>query len=188
MSDALNPYAPPKHDGPDVTSGDPALEAIRREHINAETNVKTIGFLLYLGTFSLIVGAVRILELHPVDALVSIGLGVAMGWGGYWLRRLETRGRMAYTIITAIGMVRALFDSALAAAGAAIIAWSFIWPLILLAILWGKKASTVMSPHYRDVVIPATPHVKRQTSTAMIVLIILLLGVVVFFVALGMNS
>lgn len=179
MSHDLNPYAPPKHDGHAATSADPALEALRREHINAETNVKTIGFLLYLGTLSSIVGGINSMALDPFGALVSIVLGGAMGFGGYWLQRLDRRGRTTYTVVTGLGFAHTLLAGTLSTVPPALVAWTFIWPLILLAILWGQKASTVMTPHYRDVVIPATPHVKRRTSPLVIVMGLLVLGVII---------
>jgi hypothetical protein len=37
----------------------------------------------------------------------------------------------------------------------------------------------VMTPHYRDVVIPATPHVKRKTSVVLIVLLVVLVLVLI---------
>lgn len=179
MSDALNPYAPPKHDGAAAT-GDPALEAIRREHLNAEANVKTIGSLMYLGAVASMINGVTSMEVSPIDGLVTVVLGGAMGVGGYWLHRLDARGRMTYTVVTALGMARTLFFGQLMSAGAGVVLAAFAWPLLLLAIVWGQKASTVMTPHYRDVVIPATPHVKRKTSVLVIVLGVLLLALVAF--------
>lgn len=188
MREEPNPYAPPKHDGPAATHGDSALEAIRREHINAETNVKTIGFLLYLGAFSTIAGSVRGLALDPVNALVSLAIGGALAWGGYQLRSLDSRGRSAYMVVTAVGFLQTLLLDELSGLPGSIVAWTFLWPLILLAILWGPKASTVMTPHYRDVVIPGTPHVQRKTSVLVIVLGVLLLGVFVAAVVVAIRS
>jgi hypothetical protein len=181
MSHELNPYAPPQHDGPAAT-GDSAGEAIRREHINAEANVKTVGSLLYLGAVASIVGGVTSMQADPINGWVTFILGGAMGMGGYWLHRLDARGRMAYTVVTLIGMGRGLFFGELSSVGAEVVLAAFAWPIVLLAIVWGQKASTVMTPHYRDVVIPATPHVKRKASVLVIVLGVILLALLAFAV------
>jgi hypothetical protein len=184
VSPEPNPYAPPKHDGP-ASTGNSEFEAIRREHINAETNVKTIGALCYLGAASSIYNGMKTLEIDPVVGLISVVLGGAVAWGGYWLRRLDRRGRTAYTVVTALGMLSSLVferDVIKETPGALLIA--FAWPMILLAILWVEKASTVMTPHYRNVVIPATPHIQRKTSVIVIVLgVILILGLITIIVS-----
>lgn len=186
MTEQPNPYAPPKHDGAAPTSGDASLEAIRREHINAETNVKTIGFLLYLGAGALVLGALSFAKLEPVGALVNLLLGGVFGLAGYWLRRLDRRGRLVYTAVAALVIAGGLFFGA--GPDGANTLGALFWPILLLAVLWVQKASTVMTPHYRDVVIPATPHVKRKTSAATIVLIIILLSLMVGIVVFGTRS
>lgn len=181
MVPEANPYAPPTHDGPVATAtGDSALEAHRRAHINAETNVKTIGFLLYLGAVTSIIGGVRSLEIDPVVALMSIVLGGAFGLAGYWLRCLDARGRLVYTGALVISIGRNMFFGELAGQGVGVAVASMAWPVLLLGIMWVDKASTVLTPHYRDVVVPATPHVKRTTSVVVIVLGVILLVVLAF--------
>lgn len=178
MDQNTNPYAPPKYDeapsGP-RPSGVAAtqLEAIRREHINAETNVKTLGFLLYLGAFGLILGGLAQLTNDPLVGALNLALGAALGVSGYWLRRFDRRGRLVYTIFVALAIVAA-FAAGKPAGSAAYQLGRLFWPLLFLAVLWSSKATTVMTPHYRDVVIPATPHVKRETSVVLIVLLVLL--------------
>jgi hypothetical protein len=174
-----NPYAPPTYDGPAAT-GDSALEVHRRAHINAETNVKTIGLLLYLGAASSIIGGLRSLEIDLVGALMSIVLGGAFGLAGYWLRCLDARGRLVYTAALVINIGRNMLLGDLAGQGVGIAVAGLAWPILLLAIMWVEKASTVMTPYYRDVVIPATPHVKRTTSVVVIVLGVILLAVLTF--------
>src|SRR5690606_35769661 len=81
MSHAPNPYAPPKNDdAPPVVSAEVAAhEAIRREHINAETNVKTIGSLMYLGALGCLLNAVPTLTTEPLIAVTVLAVGVALG-------------------------------------------------------------------------------------------------------------
>jgi hypothetical protein len=167
-----NPYAPPKHDAPAAT-GDPELEAIRRKHINTETNVKTLGIPLCLGAVMLILGVVERAGADPIAALVSCALGGALVLGGYWLWRLDPRGRMVYTVLVALGFGTAMFRCAgdLTPYQEGYEFGRTLWPIAMLAILWVEKASTVMTPHYRDVVIPATPHVKRKMPPVLALLL-----------------
>jgi hypothetical protein len=51
--------------------------------------------------------------------------------------------------------------------------------VLMVALLWWGKASVVMAPHYREVVVPATPHIKYKTSPLVIVLGLLLLAVLI---------
>jgi hypothetical protein len=186
MEPSANPYAPPKHDEPFAvrpTDGSIAeLEAIRRAHINAETNVKGLGVLIYIGAAAMILTALRIATVDAMIALLSLVFGGVLGLSAYWLRRLDRRGRLVYTIVVALGFVSMLFEI-----GSETFAGQLgrtLWSLLFLAMVWSRKASTVMTPHYRDVVIPATPHVKRKTSPVLIVLLVLLLlGLVVVIVA-----
>lgn len=190
MHQSINPYAPPQHDGPDSTSrlnGDSArLEAIRREHINAETNVKGLGILLYLGAAGLIMTGLAGFATDARAGAVNVFLGGVLGLSAYWLRRLDRRGRLVYSFIVALGVAGTLLDG-----GPEPLSYRLgrmFWPLLFLAIIWGAKASTVMTPHYRDVVIPATPHVKHKTSPLVIVLLVLLVLLIVAAIVAGALS
>jgi hypothetical protein len=185
MSHAPNPYAAPKHDdtAPVVSGEVAAHEATRREHINAETNVKTIGFLLYLGAFSCLVNGLPRLTSDLVGGMVLVVVGAAMGWGGYWLRRLDPRGRTIYTVLAAILVVGTLARNT---DNLAYQLGRMFWPLLLIALLWGRKAGVVLTPHYREVVVPATPHVKYKTSPWVIALGLVLIGVLILFIVLSL--
>jgi hypothetical protein len=189
MDQSTNPYAPPKHD--DVESaarptGEVAarMEVIRREHLNAETNVKGLGFLLYLGAAGLIIGGLATVAGDALTGSLSFVVGAALILSGYWLRRLDRRGRLVYSIIATLGVVSML----LAGAGSEALSYQLgrmFWPLLFLAVIWSAKASTVMTPHYRDVVIPATPHIKYKVSPVLLVLLVLLIAVVIMVLAMG---
>ena len=178
MSTETNPYAPPKHDGP-ASTVNTALEAIRREHINAETNVKTIGALCYLGAASSVYQGVKQLEINPIAGLVTIVLGAGYAAAGHWLRQLDPQGRKVYAVLTVLGFLSSVIFNHLLDAQIAIVLVAIAWPLLLLGILWMPKSSTVMTRHYREVVIPATPHIKHTTSVLVIVLgLILIVGLI----------
>ena len=56
-----------------------------------------------------------------------------------------------------------------------------VLPVIALVILWSKPSETVFTEHYRNVVVPATPHIKHRSVLALVVLGLLLLGLVMSF-------
>jgi hypothetical protein len=182
MSPASNPYAPPKHEhaAPVVTAEAAALEAFRREHLNAETNIKTIGFLLYLGALGAVSSSLSRLTTDPAGGLLLVAEAAALGWAGYWLRRLDPRGRTLYSVIAALLIVVTLAVSSDNSTGATL--GSLFWVMVLVALLWWGKAGVVMSSHYREVVVPATPHIKYKTSPLVLVLGLLLIVVLMLAV------
>jgi hypothetical protein len=181
MSPAPNPYAPPKHDNTaPVVSGEAAVhEATRREHLNAETNVKTIGFLLYLGAAGCLLNGLPGLMLDVVGGVILVAMGVVLGGAGYWLRRLDPRGRTIYTGFAVLLIAWTLFTNI---DNVAYHIGRMFWPALMVGLLWGRKAGVVMTPHYRDVVVPATPHVKYKSSLLVIVLGLILFGVLLSLV------
>jgi hypothetical protein len=178
MSPASNPYSPPKHEhaAPVVTAEVTALEAHRRGHLNAETNIKTIGFLLYIGAFACITTGLPRLTIDLVDGMILVATGSGLGFAGYLLRRLDPRGRTLYTVIAAIQIVVVLATDTDNAPG---YLGQLFWVVLMVALLWWGKASVVMAPHYREVVVPATPHIKYKTSPLLVVLGVVLLGILI---------
>ena len=168
--------APPPagHTDPDRA----ALEAVRREHLTSETNIKTIGFLLYLGAFFTLIGGLGTLRVDPIEALMMLGIGATVGYAGFLIRRFRPGGRLIYTIFAALVLVYWLlvFGSYY---NLGFFFGQFIWPMIMLWILWNRKGSTVMSAHYREVVLPGTPHVKYQTPKWLLALGLLLFAFIV---------
>lgn len=180
MSPAANPYAPPKHEytAPVVSGEAAAHEATRREHLNAETNVKSIGFLLYLGAFFCLVTGLPQVTSDPVGGMVLVAEGAALGFAGYRLRRLDPTGRALYSVIAALQIVLTLAMNDIEP----YLLGRLFWPMLMVALLWGRKASVAMTPHYREVVVPATPHIKYKTSPLVIVLGLLLIGLLILAV------
>jgi hypothetical protein len=177
MSPASNPYTPPKHEhaAPVVTAEVTALEAHRRAHLNAETNIKTVGFLLYLGAFACLARGLTSLTSDLVGGMILVATGSALGFAGYLLRRLDPRGRTLYTVIAAIQIVVALATNADNPGSLG----QLLWVVLMVALLWWGKASAVMTAHYREVVVPATPHIKYKTSPLLIVLGVLLIAALI---------
>jgi hypothetical protein len=186
MDQSVNPYAPPKHDEPDVAArptGDAArFEAIRREHLNAEANIKGLGIVLYLGAAGLIMTGLPGLAADVLFGSLSILIGGVMALSAYWLRRFDRRGRMIFSIIVALGVLGMVLRGA-GPEPAAYQLGRMLWPMLFLLVLWAQKASTVMTPHYRDVVVPATPHIEYKPSPVFLVFIGLVVLLIVAVIA-----
>ncbi len=184
-----NPYAPPTAPVVEVqvahAAGSPGeLEAIRKEHIRREANVKAIGSLqlFYAGA-----GLVALsLFAHPLYSvpeliltLVLAPVSILFGLAGYWTRSLLHRGRVLTSVMMSLSIAFYFFKEVLAA----LVQWpvgggfvsSFVIPVAILFVLWDQRASTVFSDHYRDVVIPATPHIKPSSRVAIVVAVLLVL-------------
>lgn len=172
----LNPYAATTLDAPQATPVDGA-EQLRREYINPETNIKTLGALFILGGFLLLLSLAGMIGgvssskqgtamiLMPGVVLTGV-FGVAYLVTGFALRRFKTWARITAIVFCALGLLAFPVGT--------------IISLIFLIILAGKKASIVFSPAYQSV-IPLTPHVKVKSSKAvMIVLLTILLGLAGF--------
>lgn len=152
------------------------LESIRRAHLGAEGNIKAIGsFLLVIGILGCI-GFLRSLTEVSRNPLILVDLLflVANFSAALWLRNLDPDGRALYTIhvlaalvVTVLTMSPVLQPDAAAAALATnpvvlaiAVAFKVVLPGVFLLILWGRKARTVMSPYYRDKILPATPGIR----------------------------
>lgn len=170
-------------DAPDVaedTSGALAqqatLESIRRAHLGTEGSIKAIGgFLLVIGLWGTI-GFLRSLATVSTNPLVLVDLVfvVTNFIAALWLRDLDPAGRALYTItvlvrivVIALMMWPALQPGAAdATLGTSSIVLGFlvaskvVLPGVFLLILWGRKARMVMSPYYRDTILPATPGIR----------------------------
>src|SRR5690606_22344854 len=138
----------------------PGLDRIRQEHINAETNIKGLGVLLFLGAAILGIQGIGFVIAVGVLGLINVALADVLGLAGYWLRRLDPRGRVVYSGVIALGVVFIVIDALQGVESMAIVFGRLVWPLLFVAALWTSKASTVFTPHYREVVVPATPHIK----------------------------
>jgi hypothetical protein len=178
VSTSANPYLAPKatvEDVLDLATSD--AEAVRREHINHEASLKSIGLLYYLGGIGLIGGIAASLAslthggrgagaLLGVSAILAI-LAVAVFAVGRGLRTLRPGARIPATILAAIGLLGFPFGT-----------------LINGYVLWlihSRKGRRVLSPDYAAIV-EATPQVKYRTPLlvwgALGLLVLTLVGLV----------
>ncbi len=165
----INPYAAPKSQVLQVTSED---EEIRKQHINTEGTMKSVGTLYYFGAFMLVLyglilmgtGLSAMKEGSWVAVLIGVvllALGIGQGRLAYGLSRLSSWARTPTIVLSSIGLL-------------AIPVGTLINIYILVRIT-GQKGQFIFTPEYQRI-IAATPHVKRKTSVvAWVVLIVLLL-------------
>ena len=181
-----NPYAPPQTQ---ITTDNVETEAeqIRRDHLSAEGALRSVGVLMTLSSFFLLIQGHFYLTIEPqlqakmnnAGIPASPGLGIALLLLG------------AVQIISGPALYRlcpwARIPAALAAVG---ILFRFpvgtVFGLLYLYYLLNKKGTFVLSAPYREIV-RATPHVKRKTSVFTIVLLVVLLIFLGFVLVGAMN-
>ncbi|MCF7785717.1 MAG: hypothetical protein K9N47_06320 [Prosthecobacter sp.] len=171
----INPYAAPQAQVLQTTSQD---ELVRKEHINTEATIKSVGILYYLGSFGLVlygVGSIGMSISARSDAswvgiligVVLLAFGIGQGIVAYGLRRLQNWARIPTIILSSIGLLGFPIGTLI--------------NIYILVKVSGQQGKFIMTPEYQRI-IAATPHVKRKTSVVvwviLIALIILLIGII----------
>lgn len=182
-------------------------EMIRREHINHEVSIKTLGTLYYFGAFLLALMTVGIFiagsGLIPMNLAndpnvtprmmqgILLGLGVfylaltvLQGFLGYGLRALNVWARWTVVVITALGLIYLLVVGLFLAvaspiAGLVVLALGGLIPGYIMYLMVCSKGSVVFSPEYKQV-IRMSPQVQAQTS----LLVKIALGILVLLIVL----
>jgi len=165
LASTTSPIPPP-------LSGSVDHEAIRREHINHEASIKTLGALYLLGGIFMIPGGLFMISEPTKDAgsamgggLLALGLlQLALGLG---VRKFRPWSRWAATILATLGLLAFPIGTLINA--------------LVLGYLLSKKGATVFSTDYQSV-IAATPHVKPKTS----IVVWIVLGVFILIIVLGL--
>jgi len=190
MSERPNPFAPPAA-GDAATGPAPvdderaAHETVRRAHIKREASIRSIGTLFLLGcilavlaSFAAVVGMAVV---GFTEILIYGVVSIIYGLTAYWLRNLDGKGRVVASILVGLGLVGnlswAVFTIPQAIEEPPVFVGMLLPLLFLGAILytlWSKPSNVIFSDHYRNVVVPATPHVKYRSKVAIVILVILL--------------
>lgn len=164
----FNPYAAPKAE---AIQRHTEAEAIRREFINHETSIRSLGCLSWLAAmvFSmvLVVGVVNVQSVslgHLAFMLVQAVLAAAIGRG---LRTLQ--GWAGVLAALWAGVALALSLATLPSGAISMVISAYIIFLVV-----GTKGRRVLTPEYRAIVLE-TPHVKTHSSVVVWVLAVLLL-------------
>ena len=166
-----------------IPEDDPDAEALRRAHIRAENDMRAIGALtlaaVALQAFVML-GSFEPWSVHNVMAVMVLTVA---GLSGVLLRKLEPAGRWLFTMMTVMGLPGVVFGApamidlimgpdvwfklALPFPYLAVAVWGIkaIVPPLLVVVLWSRRWRKVTSKNYRDVVIPATPHIEDHRNS-----------------------
>lgn len=135
----INPYAAPQSHVLQNTSAD---EVIRKQHINTEATIKSIGSLYYLGAFVVIIVSLSMFVSTRSESAAGallmgvffLALGAGQGVVAYGLRRLQGWARIPTIILSCIGLLGFPIGT-------------LINIYILVKVL-GKEGKFVMTPEY----------------------------------------
>lgn len=154
-------------------------EAVRRQYLNHEASVRSVGFLYYLGGAAMLVmsgvgiigalgasGMIGAMELAMLFLILLLGIGqIVVGTG---LRRLRKWARIPTAILSGIGLLGFPIGTIINA--------------YILYLVLSKKGGMVFSDEYRAVM-EQTPHIKYRTS----IVIWILLALVLVFLAVAIG-
>lgn len=183
--DPSNPFASPLEQSRPAPETPSEAEVVRRQYLNHEASVQSMGLLFILGgafgcvlaviygggTFMAITQAEGELLLAGVAIagvvfLLVGGLSAWQLWTGWKLRQLDGVARLSAIIISAIGLLGFPI-------GTLIIAY-------FLYLAASSKGEYVLSKEYAEVR-RATPHIRYKTS----IVVWILLGLVLFLLGVG---
>jgi len=156
MSTEMDSYAAPTTFVDDVRRAS-EREAVRREHVNYEASVRSIGTMYYAGSvlwslFGLffLLAAVRGTDFTPWPlAVISLVFGVAsvvVAWG---LRRLQRWAASAAAVLSALSLPVVPFGTVIGA--------------YVLVVLRSAKGRRIFARDYASIV-AATPHIEAGGS------------------------
>lgn len=171
-----NPYAAPQSQ---ILQSSTSDEAIRREHLNTEATIKSVGTLYYLGAalvllagaFS-IVDAIKSNDQERIEQLVGgiffVVLGIGQGFVAFGLRRLRAWARVPTVILCCLGLLGFPIGTLIS--------------IYILVKVLGKQGKFVMTDEYQRI-IAVTPHIQRKTSIVVIILLVLLVLILIGAIA-----
>jgi hypothetical protein len=168
-----NPYAAPQSQ---ILQSSTSDEAIRREHLNTEATIKSVGTLYFLGAILLpLLGVVSVIEgVKSKDAAQLAGgifflvVGIGQGIIAFGLRRLRSWARIPTIILSCFGLLGFPIGTLIS--------------IYILVKVLSKQGKFVMTEEYQGI-IAATPHIKRKTSIVVIILLVILILILIGAIA-----
>lgn len=176
-----NPYAPPASTTLSASQTDSAnAEALRREHIGTENNIRAVGLLFYLAALGMLLAGLGpfLAARNGMEASgASTGallMALAVGYlvTAYGLRRLRGWSRIPTILLSGLGLLSFPIGTLINA-------------YILYKVL-SKQGRFVMKPAYQKI-IAATPHVKYKTPWYVWLLLVMIIAAAIGFLVLAMN-
>jgi hypothetical protein len=175
MPATINPYAPPKAAVEDVVAFSGEADEIRREHIQREAAIRSIGILYYIGGAALTLLALGALAgsnaalgnmaMHAkaplaVMGVIFLGFGVGTIFVGRGLRNFRPWARITSIVIAILGLANPPVGT--------------LVNIYILYLLFSEKGRRIFESDYPEIV-AATPDVKAKTS----IVVWLFLGILV---------
>ncbi|MFN9721345.1 MAG: hypothetical protein ACK58L_21815 [Planctomycetota bacterium] len=176
-----NPFAAPSSlDVATSVPGQGGPEEIRRELLNHEASIQSIGLLYLLGSVLLIIIGIvsvatapmpraqaRSWEIGAIAGVLIVMFGLLQAFVGIGLRQLRGWTRIPVGIVSGIGLLGFPVGT-------------FINGYILY-LMFSQKGSRVLSPEYQEI-IRQTPHIRYRTPLlvkifAFLLIVMLALGV-----------
>jgi hypothetical protein len=166
-----------------VTPSSGAAEEVRKQYLNHEASVRSVGFLYYfaggalflMGALLATTAGARSDGIVIALSLFFVVLGAGLIWVGYGLRRLKRWARLPVGILSGMGLLGFPLGTIIHG--------------YILYLVFSQKGKMVFSDEYRAV-IAQTPHIKYRTSIIVWILLILVvaliaIGLLVAFLAPG---
>lgn len=152
-------------------------ERIRKEHIQHEASVKSVGFLYLLGAAGILLILLGMLVglsagagqgaglMGGIGTVVLLPLAALQLWAGWGLRKLKRPARIASIVVSAIGLLGFPIGTLING--------------YILYLMLSKKGVMVFSDEYKRV-IEETPHIKYRMSAVIWIILGLLLLLIGF--------
>jgi hypothetical protein len=153
MSLEPNPYLTPA-----TFAAPPALpvdsEVVRRQHLNHEASVKSVGTLYLLGGVVMAISGIGFITIPNKEygisvAIFMVALGALQFILGYAIRRLQKTARIVAAVLAAPGLIGFPIGTLISA--------------LVLYLMLSRKGAMVFSDDYKRI-IAETPHIKYKTS------------------------
>ncbi len=159
-------------------------EAVRREHVNTESTLRALGALLVIGSMGFAWIGTSLLGYSFGDGAVLLAVGGVAAVGGARLWQLRADARVYVTAVAAAVILsesRRLIDMLehpLRVAQRSGSPTQMVVVVLVLGfvlwVLWSRRASTVLTEHYRTVVITGSPTVRFNATPVMVLFLVLL--------------
>jgi len=177
-----NPYATPQSPLDAKPPEDTKEESIRREHVNHEASIQSIGDIYCIaGAITIIVGVGMLVnQLTRFDpyylfwGILDLFLGAFQIKVGIGVRRFQTWSRIPacmYGVFYFVLLLTVNLPLAL------VIGLSL--STYVIAMIYGERGQTVFSDYYKQIIID-TPHIKCRTSILAWIMLVLIVGFFVF--------
>jgi hypothetical protein len=168
-----NPYQTPEANVEIIANTEiGSAEEIRKEYINHEASLRSVGLLYYLGgTVTVIMGFATVVGgIADQQFGVALGLGIlvfALGglqlWVGRGFRQLRSKIKILATLFSVLGLFSIPVGTLING--------------YILYLIYSAKGELVFSEKYQNI-IEATPHIKYKTS----IIVWLFVGLIVLVI------